>query len=154
MSRNRFWFVFSRHRGNNFIDLKTCWVLRGKNMTQFTILLSWASFFITGHTVVITLHVVLCGPLYIRFWSLRAFGNIMCSHYCRLHKTQAGNELLSTFPLAWHIVLVIEFKDVKDLSYLKGEEVHLFIKNNAPENKWYAVLVDWWHEIKANCRTL
>lgn len=109
----------------------------------------------SSQDIVITLHVVLCGPLYIRFWSLRAFGNIMCSHYCRLHKTQAGNELLSTFPLAWHIVLVIEFKDVKDLSYLKeSEEVHLFIKNNAPENKWYAIKVDWWHEIKANCRTL
>lgn len=26
-----------------------------------------------------------------------------------------GNELVSTFPLAWHIVLVIEFKDVETL---------------------------------------
>lgn len=101
--------------------------------------------------IVITLHVVLRGPLYIRFCSLRAFGNIiMCSHYCRHHKTQAGNELVSTFPLTRHIVLVIEFKDVEDLSYLlkAGRWSRSVHENKMLENKWNAVLVDWWREIK------
>lgn len=78
---------------------------------------------------VITLAVVLCGPLYIRSWSLGAFGNRTSSHYCRLHKTQAANELASTFPLAWNIVLVIESKDVEDLSDLWRER-RWFIRKN------------------------
>lgn len=89
----------------------------------------------SSEDMVITLHVVLCGALYIRFCSLRAFGNIiMCSHYCRHHKTQAGNELVSSFPLAWHIVLVIELKMWKTSQIYKARhEVNLLIKIRCQE---------------------
>lgn len=51
-------------------------------------------------------------PLYIKPPSLRVFIN------AGIIKHQPYDELVRIFPLAWHIVLVIEFKDVGDLSYL------------------------------------
>lgn len=99
----RSWLLFQRHRSKkkSIIDLKLCWFWCNNKKKWPSLPFCFPEYHFSRWDTVITLRVVLCRPLYIRFCSLRAFGNIiMCSHYCRHHKARAGNELVSTFSIS------------------------------------------------------